>query len=150
MKTWILLTAATLLATGATAEVAQPLITQAEAEKAVKTFYHDMEGSDLDKMISHFDRTVKWYDSGPKDSAFITETLQQYCYDYPSRSFSIEGVQVKPLSGSEGVTVKFDMRFFLRNPEVDENKSGRSHVEWDMVKRDGVIKITRFAGSEAK
>jgi hypothetical protein len=125
-------------------------ITQTEAESAIKSFYHDMERDDLDKIMAHFDQTVQWYDAGPKDQAFIAETLQQYCGDYPSRSFSIGAVRLKPLPGSDGVTVNFDIRFFLRNPARDENRSGRSHVEWDLVKRDSTVRITRFSGTEAK
>jgi hypothetical protein len=128
---------------------ASPPITQAEAESFIRSFYHDMEQNDLDKIMPHFDQTVQWYDAGPKDQPFIAETLQQYCADYPSRSFSIGGVKLKPLSNSNGVTVNFDIRFFLRNPERDENRSGRSHVEWDLVKRDGAVKISRFAGTLA-
>ena len=150
MKLLIRSTLGSFLIAAATMGIASAAITQAEAETAIKSFYHDMEGSDLDKMLSHFDQTVKWYDMGSKDLPFITQTLQQYCNDYPSRSFSTGAVQLKPLTAGDGVTVAFDMRFFLRNPGLDDNKSGRSHVEWDLVKRDGAIKITRFAGSEAK
>jgi len=150
MKVWMRLILASFLIASVTVDGAPSPITQAEAEAAIKSFYRDMEGSDLDKMINHFDQTVKWYDMGSKDLPFITQTLQQYCYDYPSRSYSTGAVQVKPIAGVDGVTVNFDMRFFLRNPGLDDNKSGRSHVEWDLVKRDGAIKITRFAGSEAK
>jgi hypothetical protein len=124
-------------------------ITQAEAESAIKSFYHDMELADLNKIVAHFDESVKWYDQGPKDQAFIAETLQQYCTDYPSRSFSTGAVRLKASPSSDGVTVNFDLRFFLRNPARDENRSGRSHVEWDLVKRDGTVKITRFAGTAA-
>ena len=124
-------------------------ITQAEAENFIGSFYRDMERDDLDKMMAHFDRTVQWYDAGPKDQAFVAGELQQYCAGYPSRSFSIGGVTLKPLPGSDGVTVNFDIRFFLRNPARDANRSGRSHVEWDLAKRDGTVKITRFAGAVA-
>jgi hypothetical protein len=128
---------------------APPSITQAEAESFVRSFYYDMEGTDPDKMMAHFDQKVQWYDAGSKDQGFIAETLQQYCADYSSRSFSIGAVKLKPLPSSDGVTVNFDLRFFLRNPERDESKSGRSHIEWDLEKRDGAIRITRFSGALA-
>ena len=124
-------------------------ITQAEAESAIKSFYHDLELADLNKMVAHFDESVKWYDQGPKTQAVIAETLQQYCAYYASRSYSIGAVKLKPSPNSDGITVNFDLRFFLRNPARDENRSGRSHVEWDLVKRDGAVKISRFAGTEA-
>ena len=70
-------------------------ITQAEAENFIGSFYRDMERDDLDKMMAHFDQTVRWYDAGPKDQAFVADELQQYCAGYPSRSFSIGGVTLK-------------------------------------------------------
>lgn len=147
MKVFVRLSLFALLITGSVALAASPSITQAEAESAIKSFYHDMESSDPEKIMAHFDQKVQWYDSGPKDLSFIAETLQQYCADYPSRVFSIGAIKLKPLPGSDGVTVNFDVRFFLRNPERDQTQSGRSHVEWDLVKRDGTLKIARFAGT---
>ena len=149
MKVFLRLIVAAILVTGRVVLAASAPITQAEAESAIKSFYHDMELSDLEKMMAHFDQKVQWYDSGPKDLSYIADTLQQYCADYPSRSFSIGAVKLKPLPSSDGVTVNFDVRFFLRNPARDENQSGRSHVEWDLVKRDGTVKIARFAGNSA-
>ena len=140
---------AAVLVMGRVALAASSSITQAEAESAIKSFYHDMESNDLEKIMAHFDQKVQWYDSGPKDLSFIADTLQQYCAGYPSRSFSIGAVKLKPLPNSDGVTVNFDLRFFLRNPERDRNQSGHSRVEWDLVKRDGTLKIARFAGTSA-
>lgn len=149
MKAVVRLIVAVLLIPGRVVDAASASITQAEAESAIKSFYHDVERDDLDKIMAHFDQTVQWYDAGEKDQAFVAESLQQYCTDYPSRSFSIGAVKLKPLPKSDGVTVNFDIRFFLRNPARDENRSGRSHVEWDLVKRDGAVKITRFSGTSA-
>ena len=126
---------------------ASPSITQAEAETFIKSFYGAMELGDLDRIMTHFDQKVEYYDSGLKGQDYIANELAQYCSAFPSRSFSIGGVKLKPLPNSENVTVNFDLRFFLRNPEQDTNKSGRSHVEWDLVKSDGKIRIIRFAGS---
>ena len=124
-------------------------ITQEEAESFVGAFYHDLEGDDLDKVMAHFDQTVEYYTSGPKERAFIAGELGQYCVYYPMRSFSIGAVKLKPLPKADRVTVNFDLRSFLRNPDREATMSGRAHVEWDLVKRDGALKITRFAGTSA-
>lgn len=124
-------------------------ISQAEAESFVQTFYHDLEQDDLDKMIVHFDETVEYYTSGPKERAFVANQLAQYCVAYPVRSFSISAVKLKPLPKPDGVTIYFDLRSFLRNPERDATVSGHAHVEWDVVKRGGALRITRFAGVSA-
>lgn len=127
--------------------VAPASITQAEAESFVRAFYHDMEGDDLDKVMTHFDSTVEYYNFGAKDRSYVASDLGQYCASYPGRSFSVGEIKLKPVPNSDRVTAKFDIRFFIRNPERDRTRSGRSHVEWDLVKRDGVLKITRFDGS---
>jgi hypothetical protein len=124
-------------------------ITQAEAEGFVRAFYHDMERDDLAKIMAHFDQTVKYYSFGEKDRAYVTEELRQYCSYYPSRSFSLGEIKLKPLSNADSVSVKFDLQFFIRSPDRDVIRSGRSHVEWDLTKRDGALKITRFDGSAA-
>ena len=124
-------------------------ITQAEAESFVSSFYRDLEGDDLDKVMAHFDQTVEYYSSGPKERAFIANELGQYCAYYPVRSLSIAAVKLKPSPKPDRVTVNFDLRSFLRNPDQDATMSGRAHVEWDLIKRDGALKITRFAGTAA-
>ena len=124
-------------------------ITQTEAESFVRSFYHDMEQDDLDKIIAHFDQTVQYYSFGEKDRAYVTGELRQYCSYYPSRSFSVGEVKLKPLANADSVSVKFDLRFFIRSPDRDVNRSGRSHVEWELAKRDGALKITRFDGTAA-
>jgi hypothetical protein len=125
-------------------------ITQAEAETFVRSFYHDLEGDDFDKVIAHFDKTVVYYSDGPKDRDFVASDLGNYCASYPSRSFTIGEVKLKPLPNAGGVAIKFDVRFFIRSPERDITRYGRTHVEWEVAKRDGALKITRFDGSVAK
>jgi hypothetical protein len=124
-------------------------ITQAEAESFVASFYRDLEGDDFDKVMAHFDQSVVYYSYGAKDRDFVASDLGKYCASYPSRSFSVSEVKLKPLSNSDGVSVKFDIRFFIRNPERDITRYGRTHVEWDLAKRDGALKIIRFDGSPA-
>ena len=124
-------------------------ITQEEAEGFIRSFYRDLEGDDIDKVMTHFDQTVEYYTSGPKDLPFIANVLGQYSDYYSVRSFSIGEVKLKPLSTPDRATVTFDLRSFLRNPDRDANVSGHAHVEWDLVKRDGALKITRFAGTAA-
>jgi hypothetical protein len=124
-------------------------ITQAEAESFVSSFYRDLEGDDLDKVMAHFDQTVEYYTSGPKERAFIANVHRQYLAYYPSRSFSIAAVKLKTLPKPDRVTVNFDLWSFLRNPDRNATMSGHAHVEWDLVKRDGALKITRFTGTTA-
>jgi len=124
-------------------------ITQTDAENFVRSFYHDLEQDDLDKIMAHFDQTVEYYSFGEKDRAYVTEELRQYCSSYPSRSFSVDEVKLKPLPNSDRVSVKFDLQFFIRSPERDITRYGRTHVEWDLAKRDGALKITRFDGTAA-
>ena len=138
-----------ILEAGAFGAAAPASITQAEAESFVRAFYHDMEGDDLDKVMTHFDSTVHYYNFGAKNQSYVRSDLGQYCGSYPSRSFSIGEIKMKPLPNSDGVSVKFDIRFFIRSPERDRTRAGRSHVEWDLTKRDGALKITRFDGSAA-
>src|SRR2546423_2958752 len=122
-------------------------VTQAEAESFVTSFYRDLEGDNLDKVMAHFDQTVVYYNFGAKDLAFVANDLGQYCAYFPSRSFSVSAVTLNPLPNSDRVTVKFDLRFFIRSPERDTTRSGRARVEMDLVKRDGALKITRFNGT---
>jgi hypothetical protein len=124
-------------------------ITQAEAESFVTSFYRDLERDDLDKVMAHFDQTVEYYSFGAKDQAFIANELGQYCASYPSRSFLLGEIKLKPFPSSDRVSVKFDIQFFIRSPDRDATRSGRSHVEWDLAKRDGTLKITRFDGTAA-
>ena len=124
-------------------------ITPEEAEKFVNDFYGDLAGDDLAKVMAHFDDTVEYYTSGKKERDFIANEFGQYFTFYPVRSFSVSAFKLKPSSTPDRVTVNFDLRSFLRNPDSDRTSSGRAHVDWDLVKRDGVLKIARFAGTAA-
>ena len=124
-------------------------ITQEEAEKFVNAFYRDLGGDDLAKVMTYFDETVDYYTSGKKERDVIANEFGQYFNFYPVRSFSVSAFKLKPSSTPDRVTVNFDLHSFLRNPERDATSSGRAHVEWDLVKRDGVLKIVRFSGTAA-
>jgi hypothetical protein len=124
-------------------------ITQTEAESFVRSFYRDLEREDLAKVMAHFDQTVEYYSFGAKDQAFVANDLGQYCANYPSRSFSVGEVKLNPLPNSDRVSVKFDIQFFIRSPERDITRYGRTHVEWDLAKHDGALKIVRFTGTSA-
>lgn len=129
------------------ADASAPL-SQAEAESFVTAFYKDLEGGDVDTIMARFDRTVEYYKSGPKDRSFIANALERLFGFYPSRSYSIGAVKLKPLEKPERATVSFDLRSFLRNPEQDVSVSGHAQVEWDLVKSvGGSIKITRYDGT---
>ena len=134
-------------APSAFAASASASITQAEGENFVRSFYHDLEEDDLDKVMAHFDQTVEYYNFGARDRPFIVHDLEQYCAYFPSRSFSVGEVNLTPLPNSDRVSVKFDLRFFIRNPDRDMTRSGSSHVDWDLAKRDGALKITKFNGT---
>ena len=128
---------------------AAPSITQEEAEKFVNSFYNDLAGDDLDRVMIHFDETVDYYNFGKKQRDYIANELGQYFNLYPSRTFSISGFKLKPAAAADRVTANFDLHAFLRNPDRDVTSSGHAHVEWDLVKRNGVVKIVRFAGTAA-
>lgn len=123
-----------------------PSVTEEEAANFVRSFYSDLEGDDLDKVTAHFDQKVEYYNFGAKDLAFVANDLGQYCTYFPSRSFSVGTVTLNPLPNSDRVTVKFDLRFFIRSPERDTTRSGHASVEMDLARRDGALKITRFNG----
>ena len=104
----------------------------------------------MDKVIAHFDKTVVYYSFGAKDRDYVATDLGKYCATYRSRSFTFGEIKLTPLPNSGGVSVKFDVKFFIRSPEKDITRYGRTHVEWDLAKRDGALKITRFDGSAVK
>jgi hypothetical protein len=125
-------------------------VTQAEAESFVTSFYRDLEGEDFDKFMAHFDQTVVYYNFGPKDRAYVANDLGQYCASYPSRSFTVGAITIKPVPNSDRVTVTFQIRFLIRNPVKDITRGGRTNVELDLAKRDGTLKVIRFDGSAVK
>jgi hypothetical protein len=122
---------------------------QAEVESFIKSVYRDMEQDDPDKVLRSFDDTVDYYSYGPKEKAFIAEQLRQYFAAFPTRSFSVGEVTLPaPPSKSRKVTATFDVRYSLKDA-AGTTSTGRSHVEWDLVKPDKVIKIVRFTGTSS-
>jgi hypothetical protein len=123
-------------------------ISQAEAESFVSSFYREFEGGDLETVMARFDRTVEFYNSGPKEQAFIANVFERLFAAYPGRSYSIAAIKLKPSAKPDRVTVSFDVRSFLRNPAQDVSVPGHAHVEWDLVKTvGGALKIVRFDGT---
>jgi hypothetical protein len=125
-------------------------ITQEEAENFVRSFYHDLEGDDFDKFIAHFDQTVQYYNLGAKDRSYVADDLGKYCETYPSRSFTVGAVTLKPSPNSDRATITCQIRFLIRSPAKDITRGGRINVEWELAKRDGALKIIRFDGAAAK
>jgi hypothetical protein len=122
---------------------------QAEVESFIKSVYRDMEQDDPDKVLRSFDDTVDYYSYGPKEKAFIAEQLRQYFATFPTRSFSVGEVTLPALpSKSRKVTAAFDVRYSLKDA-AGTMSTGHSHVEWDLVKPDKVIKIVRFTGTSS-
>ena len=123
---------------------------QAEVESFIKSVYRDMEQDDPGKVLASFDDTVDYYSYGPKDKAFIAEQLRQYFAAFPARSFSVGEVTLQaPPSKSRKVTATFDVRYSLKDASTGTTSTGRSHVEWDLVKPDKIIKIVRFTGTSS-
>jgi hypothetical protein len=121
---------------------------QAEVESFIKSVYRDMEQDDPGKVLASFDDRVDYYSYGPKDKAFIAEQLRQYFAAYPTRSFSVGEVTLQaPPSGSRKVSATFDVRYSIKDASTGTTSTGRSHVEWDLVKPDKAIKIVRFTGT---
>jgi hypothetical protein len=137
-----------LVAPGLTLAAA-PLVSQEEAEKFVSSFYRDLQGDDLDRVMTYFDQSVEYYTFGKKERAFIAGELGRYFALYPSRSLSVGALKLKPSATSDRVTVNFDLYSLLRNPDRDTTSSDHAHMEWDLIKRDETLKIVRFGGTAA-
>jgi hypothetical protein len=116
-----------------------------EAESFIKSFYHDMEQDDTARVLGYFDEAVDYYSYGQKDKAFIGEQLQQYFATYPVRSFTVSKVKFQPASASRA-SATFEVRYSIGSSGGTPT-TGRSNVEWELVKRDGVAKIIRFNGT---
>jgi hypothetical protein len=124
------------------------LFTQAEAESFIRSVYRDMEQDDLNKVLANFDKTVDYYAYGRKDKAFIAEQLRQYFAAFPIRSFSVGEVRLQASSSTASkVSLTFEVRYSLRDASKGTTSTGRSHVDWDLVKRDSAPKIVRFTGT---
>ena len=121
---------------------------QGEVEAFIKSVYRDMEQDDPAKVLASFADKVDYYSYGPKDKAFIAQQLRQYFAAFPTRSFSVGEVTLQaPPSTSRKVSATFDVRYSLKDASKGTTSTGRSHVEWDLVKPDKVIKIVRFTGT---
>jgi len=123
------------------------LVTQNEAESFIRSVYHDIEQNDVEKMLGYFDETVDYYAYGRKDKAFIAGQLRQYFAALPIRSFSVGEVRLQASSDAGSAPVTFEVRYSLGTPGQSGASTGRSHVEWVLVKRDAALKITRFTGT---
>ena len=109
-----------------------------------------MEQDDPGKVLASFADTVEYYSYGPKEKAFIAEQLRQYFAAYPTRSFSVGEVTLQaPPSTSRKVSATFDVRYSIKDASTGTTSTGRSHVEWDLIKPDKVIKIVRFTGTSS-
>ena len=121
---------------------------QGEVESFIKSVYRDMEQDDPAKVLASFADKVDYYSYGPKEKAFIAQQLRQYFTAFPTRSFSVGEVTLQaPPSTSRKVSATFDVRYSLKDASKGTTSTGRSHVEWDLVKPDKVIKIVRFTGT---
>ena len=115
-----------------------------------KAFYRDMEQDNLDKLLARFDETVDYYTYGNKDKAFISDQLQQYFASFPIRSFSVgDAVKLQAPAAASRVSVTFEVRYSLRNAAQGTASTGRSQVEWDLVKRGDLLRIVRFTGTSS-
>jgi hypothetical protein len=123
------------------------LVTQSEAETFIKSFYRDMEQSDAGKVMAYFDETVDYYAYGRKDKAFIADQLRQYFAALPVRSFMVGEVKLQTSVQAGSAPAMFEVRYSLRAAGQGAASTGRSQVEWNLIKRDGALKITRFTGT---
>ncbi len=123
------------------------LVTQGEAESFARSVYRDMGQNDPGKVLAYFDKTVDYYSFGRKDKAFIAEQLRKYFASYPIRLFSVGEVKLRGPPNDGKITVTLEVRYTLRVGSKGAASTGRSQVEWDLVKRDGAPKIVRFTGT---
>jgi TIR domain len=118
------------------------VITAEEAELFVKEFNRDMEHGDLQATIAYLDDTVDYYAFGPKPKAFIADQLRQYFAAVPVRTFSVTDVKVQAGPKSTTATVLFDTHYSIRDA-LGNPATGRTHTEWDVVRRTDGLKIVR-------
>ena len=123
------------------------LITQSEAESFARSVYRDMGQNDPGKVLAYFDKTVDYYSFGPKDKAFIAEQLKTYFASFPIRLFSVGQVKVQPSPTAGKMSVSLEVLYTLRPRSSGAASTGRSEVEWDLIKRDGAPRIVRFTGT---
>jgi TIR domain-containing protein len=113
-----------------------------EAERFVKALNRDMEQGNLPATTAYFDDTVDYYVFGPKPKAFIAEQLRQYFAAIPVRVFNVSNVKVQAGPQPTVATVFFDTHYSVRD-FAGTPASGRTHTEWDVVRRSDGLKITR-------
>jgi hypothetical protein len=113
-----------------------------EAEQYVKDFNRAMERGELDATMAYLDDTVDYYAFGPKDKAALTEILRQYLAAVPVRAFAVSNVKMQPGPKPTVTTLIFDTRYSVRDA-AGNPASGRTHTEWDVVRRTDGLKIIR-------
>ena len=123
------------------------LITPGEAESFARSVYRDMGQNDPRKVLTYFDKTVDYYSFGRKDKTFIGEQLRKYFASFPIRLFSVGEVKLQTPPNADKMSVTLEVRYTLRDGSSAAASTGRSQVEWDLVKRDGVPRIVRFTGT---
>ena len=126
---------------------AAALITQSEVESFAKSVYRDMGQNDPNKVLAYFDETVDYYSFGPRDKAFIAEQLKKYFASFPIRLFSVGEIKVQASPRADKMSVSLEVLYTLRPRSNVAASTGRSEVEWDLIKRDGKPKIARFTGT---
>src|SRR5436190_7354827 len=118
------------------------IVSDAEAERYAKAFYHEMERGDVSKAASYLDETIDYYSFGPKDKAFVTEQMRQFVNALSLRSFTVGDVKVQDSSKPMTSTLIFDVRYSARDV-LGNSGTGHTRVEWDVVKRADGLKTVR-------
>jgi hypothetical protein len=118
------------------------VLTTEEAELFVKEFSRDMEHGDLKATTGYWDDTVEYYAFGPQPKTFIAEQLRQYFVAVPVRTFSVSDVKVQAGPKPTVATVLFNTQYSIRDA-LGNPASGRTHTEWDIVRRADGLKILR-------
>ena len=119
-----------------------PVLGTEEAETFVRDFNRAMESGDVDATMAYMDETVNYYLYGLKDKAFITDQLRQYLAAVPVRAFIVGEVKVQPGPKPTVATVISESRYSVRDAQGNP-ASGRTHSEWDVVRRSEGLKIIR-------
>jgi hypothetical protein len=118
------------------------LLTTEEAEVYIREFHRDMEHGDLKATVEYLDDVVEYYSFGPKDKAFVGELLRQYFAAVPVRAFDVDNVKVEEGPKPTVATLTFDTHYSVRDA-LGNPATGRTHTEWDVVRRAGGLKIIR-------
>ena len=121
---------------------ATKIVSEAEAERYAKAFYHEMERGDVSKAAAYLDETIDFYSFGPKDKAFVTEQMRQFVTALSLRSFTVGNVKVQDSPKSMTATLLFEVQYSARDV-FGNSGTGRTRVEWDVAKRGDALKIVR-------